>query len=353
MKKCLADLDFNALSLLLKEMGEPKYRAEQIFKDVCSYKSYHEMTTIPKTLREKLDKEFYDKAIYIEKHYESKDGTIKFLFKLSDGNIIEGVLMKYKHGNTLCLSTQVGCRMGCEFCASTKEGLIRNMTAGEIASEVYAVNAFLGGNIQKREITNLVLMGSGEPFDNYNNLIGFLRLIMSDIGLKISARNISLSTCGLVDKIYQFKDEGIPLNLTISLHSPFDEARKKIMPIAKKYSIKEILDACNAYFEKTKRRYIFEYVLINGENDTDNHVKELVKILKGKPCHVNLIRLNEIKETHLKSVTDKNAYLFMDKLVKGGLSATVRRQIGVDIDGACGQLRRRYIEEVKNDGANN
>jgi len=353
MKKCLADFDYNEITNLLKDMGQPKYRGEQLFKDVCSYKSFDEMTTLPKTLREKLKEEYFDKALYIEKYFESKDGTIKFLFKLNDGNLIEGVLMKYKYGNTLCLSTQVGCRMGCEFCASTKDGLVRNMTVGEIATEVYAVNSFLGGNIQKREVTNLVLMGSGEPFDNYSNLIGFLKVIMSDIGLNISARNISLSTCGLVDNIYKFCDEGIPLNLTISLHNPFDEDRKKVMPIAKKYTIKEILDACEAYFKKTKRRYIFEYVLINGENDTEAHVKELTRLLKGKPCHINLIRLNEIKETSLKSVTDKNAYLFMDKLVKNGLSATVRRQIGVDIEGACGQLRRRYIEEEKNEGTSN
>ena len=259
--------------------------------------------------------------------------------------------MKYKYGYTQCVSTQVGCRMGCQFCASTLGGLVRNLTAGEILSQILIVNALhkheiSGQGAQARAVTNIVLMGSGEPLDNYDETIKFLRNLTAAEGLNISARNVSLSTCGIVPKMYRLADEGIPLNLTVSLHATDDEARARTMPVAKAYKIAEILKACDYYFQKTGRRYYFEYTLIEGENCDEEHAKALVNLLKGKPSHVNLIRLNEVKERELKSTSDKEAYRFLGYLEKGGLSATLRRQIGVDIGGACGQLRASYLENA-------
>ena len=239
--------------------------------------------------------------------------------------------------------------MGCQFCASTLNGLIRNLTSGEILSQILVVNALhkedaVGQGAQKRAVTNVVLMGSGEPLDNYAETLTYLRNVTSEAGLNMSARNISLSTCGLVPKMYDLANEGIPLNLTVSLHATRDDERAKTMPVAKAYKIEDILKACEYYFEKTGRRYYFEYTLIDGENADERHADELIALLKGKPCHVNLIRLNEVKERSLKSVADKMAYRFLGRLEKGGLSATLRRQIGVDIGGACGQLRASYLE---------
>ena len=260
--------------------------------------------------------------------------------------------MKYKYGYTQCVSTQVGCRMGCAFCASTLGGLIRNLTAGEILSQILVVNALhrqdvIGQGKEARAVTNVVLMGSGEPLDNYDEVLRFLRCVTAEGGVHISARNISLSTCGIVPKMYRLADEGIPLNLTVSLHATDDETRMRVMPVAKAYKIAEILKACDYYFKKTGRRYYFEYTLIEGENCDEEHARALVELLKGKPCHVNLIRLNEVKERSLKSTGDKEAYRFLGHLEKGGLSATLRRQIGVDIGGACGQLRASYLEDAK------
>lgn len=347
MKRVLADLSLTELTEYLENIGQPKYRASQILNGILNYKDLDEMTNLPKDLKARLDEDFYIKGVTIYKTLTSKDGTVKFLFKLCDGNVIEGVLMKYKYGNTQCVSTQVGCRMGCKFCASGLDGLVRNLTAGEILSEVLAVNAYLGGTTEKREVTNLVLMGSGEPLDNYDNVMDFLRKVSDKNGLNVSARNVSLSTCGLVPNIYRLADEGFALNLTISLHNPFDEERKLVMPVSNKYSIDEILGACAYYFEKTGRRYIFEYVLIKGVSDTKRHADELIKRLKGKPCLVNLIRLNEVKERPLETVSLKDAEVFRDLLNKGGINATIRRQIGVDIEGACGQLRRKCIQNEK------
>ena len=306
------------------------------------------MTSLSKDFREKLQSKYSSVPVKILKSLKSVDGTEKFLYSLEDGNLIEGVLMKYKYGYTQCVSTQVGCRMRCAFCASGLNGLVRNLSAGEILGQVLAVNKLLGGQLDdKRAITNIVLMGSGEPHDNYDNVVKFLRNVSATDGINISPRNISLSTCGLVPKIYDLGKENLSVNLTISLHSPFDEERKEIMPIAKRYSIKEILSACSDYFEKTGRRYIFEYVLINKKNNLQRHADELIKLLKGRPCHVNLIRLNSVKENDLEAVSEKEAYSFMGILNKGGISATLRRQMGVDIDGACGQLRQKYIENQK------
>jgi 23S rRNA (adenine2503-C2)-methyltransferase len=346
MKSSLLDLSREELKNLIISIGEKSFRADQIFKSLHLGKTFSEMTDLSLVLRGKLEELYDSQSVRIIKNLKSVDGTEKFLFALSDGNVIEGVLMKYKYGNTLCVSTQVGCRMNCAFCASGLHGLIRNLTAGEILGQVVCANKYAGGGLgEDRKIINVVLMGSGEPLDNYDNTVKFLSLVSEKGGLNISTRNISLSTSGLVPKMYSLADENFHLNLTVSLHSPFDEERQKIMPVAKKYSIAEIVKACENYFDKTGRRYIFEYVLIRGENDTARHADGLIKLLKGKPCHVNLIRLNEVKEKNLESVTDKDAYRFLGLLEKGGLSATLRRRMGADIDGACGQLRQRYIEE--------
>ncbi len=346
MKEILLDYSLNELKEKIIALGEKPFRAGQIYKSIMRGLDFNEMSDLSLSLREKLAENFVAVPLKILKSVKSVDGTEKFLFALTDGNIIEGVVMRYKYGNTICISTQVGCRMKCAFCASGLNGLVRNMTAGEILSEIIQVNRYLGGGLKdKREICNVVLMGSGEPLDNYDNVIKFLKNLSAPDGINISLRNVSLSTCGLVPEMIKLGDEGVPINLTVSLHSPIDEERMKIMPIAKRYKISEILDACSVYFEKTGRRYIFEYVLISGENDTDRHAETLIKLLKGRPCHVNLIRLNEVKENDLKSGTEKQAYRFMDKLEKGGLSATVRRKMGEDIEGACGQLRRHYLEE--------
>ena len=329
-------------------MGEKSFRAGQIFRSLHSGLEIDEMTDISKDFRARLSQEYSGQAVKILKSIKSVDGTEKFLFSLCDGNLIEGVLMRYKYGCTLCVSTQVGCRMNCAFCASGLEGLVRNLQPGEILGEIIAVNKYLDGGLSdKRKVTNVVMMGSGEPLDNYDNVIKFLRLVSDKNGINISPRNISLSTAGLVPQMYKLADENLPINLTVSLHSPIDEERQKIMPIAKAYSIKEILDACQNYFEKTGRRYIFEYVLIKGNNDSEVHANTIIKLMKGRPCHVNIIRLNEVKEKQLRSTTDKEAYRFSSVLEKAGISATVRRRMGDDIEGACGQLRRRYLNDNK------
>ncbi len=343
MKKILQDLSFQGLENLILNMGEKKFRAKQLYTGLMLGKPISKIN-VPESLRQKLIEEYEDEPVKVIKTLTSSDGTEKYLFALSDGNVIEGVLMKYKYGNTQCVSTQVGCRMGCKFCASTLGGLKRNLTSGEILSQILVVNSLHGGTADKRSVTNVVLMGSGEPLDNYSEVVSFLKNISAPEGINISARNISLSTCGLVPEIYRLAEEQIPVNLTISLHQTTDEGRARTMPIAKKYSVSEILKACEFYFEKTGRRYIFEYSLIDGENCDAKHAEELIKLLKGRPCHVNLIRLNEVKERNLKTVTEKQAYSFLGMLVSGGLSATLRRQIGVDVGGACGQLRASFLE---------
>lgn len=343
--KILQDLSFSQLENLIENYGEKKFRAKQLYDGIMRGKKISQINISP-ALREKLLAEYEDEPVKIIKTLTSADGTEKYLFSLADGNIIEGVLMKYKYGNTQCVSTQVGCRMGCKFCASTLGGLVRNLTSGEILCQVLAVNA-LHSEGNKRGVTNVVLMGSGEPLDNFESVTSFLKNISAEGGIGISPRNISLSTCGLVPKIYELADLGLPVNLTISLHQTTDEGRARTMPIAKKYSIAEILKACEYYFDKTGRRYIFEYSLIAGENSDKEHAEGLIKLLRGKPCHVNLIRLNEVKERTLKSITDKQAYAFADMLTKGGLSATVRRSVGADIGGACGQLRASFLTDNK------
>jgi 23S rRNA (adenine2503-C2)-methyltransferase len=346
LKECLLDYNFNDLKEKIISLGEKGFRASQIYKALHLGLDFSEMTELSKSFRESLSEMFFAQSVSIVKALKSVDGTEKFLFKLNDGNVIESVLMKYKYGYTLCVSTQVGCRMHCAFCASGLNGLVRNLLPSEILGQIIIANRYLNGGIgDKRKIINVVMMGSGEPLDNYENTVKFLKLVSEKDGINISNRNISLSTCGIVPKMYDLANEDVSINLTVSLHSPFDEERREIMPVAKTYSIAQILDACANYFDKKGRRYIFEYVLISGKNDSVRYANQLIKLLKGRPCHVNLIRLNEVKENQLKSTTDKEAYRFLGLLEKGGLSATLRRRMGVDIDGACGQLRQRYIEE--------
>ena len=354
MKAILQDLSYAEMQDLAVLLGEKPFRAKQLFEGLTQGKTISGISSVSKALKEKLLETYEDCAISVQEKFLSADGTEKYLFRLSDGNLIEGVLMKYKYGYTQCVSTQVGCRMGCKFCASTLNGLIRNLSSGEILSQILLVNSLhkadvkSGQGAQARAVTNVVLMGSGEPLDNYDEVLKFLRNVTAEGGVQISARNISLSTCGIVPKMYALADAGIPLNLTVSLHATDDETRARVMPVAKAYKISEIIKACKYYFQKTGRRYYFEYTLIDGENCDEEHAKALCELLKGLPCHVNLIRLNEVKERTLKATSDKAAYRFMGMLEKGGVSATLRRQIGVDIGGACGQLRASYLEENEN-----
>ncbi len=346
MKKILQDLSYAEIEALVLSLGEKKFRAKQLYEGLMQGKAITAISSLSGGFKGRLLEEYEDIPLTVQEVFHSADGTEKYLFRYADGNLVEGVLMKYKYGYTQCVSTQVGCRMGCRFCASTLGGLIRNLSAGEILAQILLVNALHKGEVSSgRAVTNVVLMGSGEPLDNYDEVIRFLKNVTAEEGVCISARNISLSTCGIVPKMYRLAEEGIPLNLTVSLHATTDEERARTMPVAKSYKIQEILKACEHYFKKTGRRYYFEYTLIQGENSDEEHAKALVQLLKGKPCHVNLIRLNEVKERSLKSTGDKEAYRFLGYLEKGGLSATLRRQIGVDIGGACGQLRAAYLEE--------
>ena len=332
----LKNMELKELEAYFEEIGEKKFRAKQVFQFI--YKgvtSIDQMTNLSKDLREKLKKGAYISSLKIDTVQESKqDGTKKFLFELEDGNCIESVFMKYKYGNTLCVSSQAGCRMGCKFCASTLGGLKRNLTGGEIADEIIAAEKYTG-----EKIGHVVVMGTGEPFDNYENLSKFIRLINDKNGLNIGMRNITVSTCGIVPKIKQFAEDFPQVNLAISLHSPNDEIRKSMMPIANSYSIEELLDACKEYVEKTHRRITFEYTLVDGKNDSREHIEELSEKLRGMLCHVNLIPLNKVVESGLEAPTRKHARGVAQILENKGIPATVRRKLGADIDGACGQLR--------------
>ncbi|MEG1286540.1 MAG: 23S rRNA (adenine(2503)-C(2))-methyltransferase RlmN [Clostridium sp.] len=329
------------LSSWMKASGESSFRAKQIFSWI--YKgvwSFEEMKNIPKSMGEKLNNHFYIEIPKIIEKFESNiDGTQKLLLGFKDGNLIESVIMRYKHGNSICISTQVGCRMGCTFCASTLEGRVRNLSSGEILSQIIVAQNQLG-----ERISNVVLMGSGEPLDNYDNVTKFLELVNSDYGLNIGQRHITLSTCGIVPKIYELADRELSITLAISLHAYSDEIRKAIMPIANKYTIKELLDACKYYVDKTGRRITYEYALVSGVNDSIEDAKSLSKLLKGLLCHVNLIPVNEIKENTLKRPSKKVIEEFETILKNAGIEVTVRREMGSDISAACGQLRRSHIE---------
>ncbi len=341
----ILDLNFEEICQYVENLGEQKYRAKQLFEALTLGKTLEEISNLPKSFKEKIEKDYpkYEEATRLV----SKDGTQKVALRFSDGSVVESVLLKYKYGYTVCVSTQVGCRMGCKFCASTLNGLQRNLSAGEILAQIIFFNKLLGGTLKERKITNVVLMGCGEPLDNYDNVAKFLKLVSSADGLNISQRNISLSTCGLVPNIKKLADDGFSVTLTISLHAPNDSLRKTIMPIANAYKIEDVLKACDYYFDKTGRRVCFEYSLISGVNDNDQQINELAKILKGRSCHVNLIPLNSVKEKNLLGTARKKAYVIAGKLEALGISATVRRTMGEDIEGACGQLRNKV--EAKHD----
>lgn len=339
--KNILDYSLVELQSWMKENKEPAFRAKQIFEWMSKgIYDFSGMKNIPNSLKEKISEEFEIYIPKIIKKYESqKDGTIKMLLEYKDGNIIESVIMRYSYGNSICVSTQVGCRMGCKFCASTLGGRVRNLTAGEILGEVLA-----GQQLLNDRISNIVLMGSGEPFDNYDNVMKFLELVNSPDLVNIGQRHITLSTCGIVPKIYEFADREMQVTLAISLHSTTDEKRKDIMPIANKYSIEEILEACRYYIKKTNRRVTFEYSLVSGVNDTPEDARRLHEILKGILCHINLIPINEIKENDFKKSQKQNVDKFEKILKNYGMDVTVRREMGSDIDAACGQLRKNFIE---------
>lgn len=325
-----------------KSIGEPKFRAEQVFTWLSRGASFSEMTNLSKALREKLEANCLDTLPRVEQKLVSKlDGTIKYLFRLYDGACIESVFMRYNHGNTLCISSQVGCRMGCKFCASTIGGRVRNLLPSELLGQVIAAEKDSG-----ERISNIVMMGIGEPLDNFDNVIKFLRLVNHPDGVNIGYRHISLSTCGVVPGIFKLAEVDLPITLSISLHASNDEKREAIMPINRKWKIAELLDACVKYYEKTGRRISFEYTLLEGKNDTEADARELATLLKnafrgtGAPLHVNLIRVNEVKETEFKQGTVDSANNFAKLLESMGVVATVRRRLGSDINAACGQLRR-------------
>ena len=338
----LLSLTAEELGNHFKEQGLASYRAGQVMRWAAGYHSFSEMTDVPESLRQSLEKSYILRSAEIYKKVISKDGTVKYLLSLTDGNLVECVLMHQAYGRTLCISTQAGCRMGCAFCASGKNGLVRNLTVGELMSQVLLVNRDAEDKPLSRQITNVVLMGCGEPLDNYENVVKFLRLLTTEY-LNISARNISLSTCGLADKITKFAGEGLPVTLALSLHSPFDDRRAQIMPIANKYSVKQAMSAVRYYFEKTGRRPILEYSLIQGFNTREEDAQELKRLTRGMSCHINLIALNAVDGSPLQPETAQKSKQFLNRLKELGLSATVRSSKGADIDGACGQLRNKFV----------
>lgn len=327
------------LSQFLKELGEPAFRAKQVFTWLHrGAASFDEMTNLSKSLREKLKGRCFITAPVVARKQESRlDGTIKYLWELSDGNCIETVLMQYHHGNTVCISSQVGCRMGCAFCASTIGGLVRRLEPYEMLDEVLFTQVDSG-----LPISHIVLMGIGEPLDNFDNVMRFLELVNSPEGMNISMRHISLSTCGLVPKIDELAKRKLQLTLSVSLHAPNDEVRDRIMPVNKAYPSEELLAACRRYYQATSRRISFEYAMIDGVNDRPEDAKELLRRLKGLPAHFNLIPLNHVEESPLKPSTRAAVAAFQKTLEDGGVTATVRRTLGGDIDASCGQLRRKY-----------
>ena len=338
----LNDLTLDELQSALAEIGEPKFRAKQIFKWFArGVTRLEEMTDISAKTKEKIKENYNICNVEVWQRFDSKlDETKKFLMELDDGNIIETVAMFYKHGITVCISTQVGCNMGCKFCASTIGGKCRNLTAGEILGQVATVQRNLG-----MRISNIVLMGIGEPLDNYANVLNFLKNVNNENGMCIGYRHISLSTCGLVDKINTLAEENIPITLSVSLHAADNETRDKIMPVNKKYKVEELIKACRYYQGVTGRRISFEYILINQLNDTKQHAETLMKITKGMLSHINLIPANFVKESELKKSTPERVKAFKQYLESGGLTVTVRRELGSDISASCGQLRRKHSTE--------
>ena len=338
----LKSMTMEELTDCIVELGEKKFRAKQIYGWLHQklVRSPEEMSNVPAKCLEKLLKEHPFYGVEEVEHYVSKiDGTQKFLFSLHDGNMVESVLMKYKHGNSVCISSQAGCRMGCRFCASTLDGLVRGLKPSEMLDQIYRIERDIG-----ERVSNVVVMGTGEPLDNYENLLKFIELLTDENGLNISQRNLTVSTCGLVPKIRQLADEKLQMTLAISLHASSQEKRKQLMPVANKYQITEVLDACRYYFKQTKRRITFEYSLVAGVNDTKEDASALAGLVSDINCHVNLIPVNPIKERNFSQPNENAVAAFKNELEKYGINVTIRREMGRDIDGACGQLRKRYME---------
>lgn len=345
-KTDIKSLNQDELKEAIIALGEKGFRATQIYewlhKKLCA--GFDEMTNISAGFREKCKEAFSFVSLRAVDELKSEiDGTCKFLFELPDGNVIESVLMRYHHGNSVCISSQVGCRMGCRFCASTIGGLTRNLAPSEMLEQIYQIQRISG-----ERVSNIVVMGTGEPFDNFDNLLKFIRMISDEKGLNISQRNITVSTCGIVEGIKRLAEEELSINLALSLHAPNDEDRRKLMPIANKYELKEVLEAMDEYFRKTGRRLTFEYSLVSGVNDTPKQAQELSRLLRGKNCLVNLIPVNEVKEREYVRSKRENIQNFKNILEKNGINSTIRREMGSDINAACGQLRKSYTDKLQN-----
>ena len=339
----IKSMNLAELKDFMVEIGEKPFRAKQIYEwlHVKHVESFDEMTNISKKMIESLKERCELISLKKEEVQISKlDGTRKYLFALSDGNVIESVLMRYKHGNSVCISSQVGCRMGCKFCASTLDGLVRGLKPSEMVDQIYKI----GNDIGER-ISNVVVMGTGEPMDNFDNLLKFIELLTDENGLNMSQRNLTVSTCGIVPRIRELADKKLSITLALSLHASNQNKRKALMPVANSYDINEVVDACKYYFEQTGRRITFEYSLVGGVNDSDEDAAELSALVKGINCHINLIPVNPIMERDFVSSNTKVVTAFKNKLEKNGINATVRRSLGEDIDGACGQLRRKHINK--------
>lgn len=333
------------LQNLAAGLGEKPFRAKQLFSWLHEKRveRYEEMTNLSKKFREQLEEKYPLTVLKPVDMQESKiDGTRKYLFALEDGNVIESVWMRYQHGNSVCISSQVGCRMGCRFCASTIGGRVRSLKASEMLEQVYQIQRLTG-----ERVSHVVVMGTGEPLDNYDHLVRFVKLVSSPEGLCISQRNLTVSTCGLVPEMYRLAEEGFAITLALSLHAPNDEKRRELMPVANKYSMEEVIGACRNYFEKTGRRITFEYALAGGNNDSDEDAGELARLLSGLNCHVNLIPINPVKERNFVRSDKKVIVNFQNKLEKYGINVTIRREMGSDIDGACGQLRKSYLDNQR------
>ena len=339
-KKDIASFDYEELKTEIIQMGEKAFRGRQIYEwlHVKLADSFGEMTNLSKQLRQRLEEEYIIPEMKIIEHQVSKkDPTEKFLFELGDGNMIESVLMRYTYGNSVCISSQAGCRMGCRFCASAIGGLKRNLTVSEMLRQVYKIQKRAG-----ERISNIVVMGTGEPLDNYDNFVKFVRMASDEYGLNISQRNITASTCGIVPNMRRLAGEGFQITLALSLHGSSQEKREKLMPVAHQYELKDVLEACDEYFRMTGRRITFEYSLVEGVNDRPDDIRELTHILKKRNCHLNLIPVNPVRERDYRKPDRESALEFKNKLEKNGINVTIRRERGSDIDGACGQLRRRF-----------
>jgi 23S rRNA (adenine2503-C2)-methyltransferase len=341
-KTDVKSLSLEELQAEMVNIGEKPFRAKQLYEWFHKKlaRDYDEMRNIPKSLKEKLESGYTYTSLKISEVQTSQiDGTKKYLFSLADGNLVESVWMQYHHGNSVCISSQVGCRMGCKFCASTIGGLERGLTPSEMLDQIYAIVRDTG-----ERVSNVVVMGTGEPLDNYDSLLRFIRLLTDENGLNISQRNITVSTCGIVENMKRLADENLQITLALSLHGATQEKRRELMPIADKYGLDEVIAACRSYFEKTGRRITFEYSLVGGVNDTDEDAENLCSLVKGLNCHINLIPVNPIKERDFVESAKENVMRFKEKLEQRHVTATVRREMGRDIDGACGQLRRRYAK---------